>query len=99
MAATPNKTIAPVGMEVLSSLMYLKKFLYQPSSTARVGNVALRTLDTIDPTPMVIIIVPRVTMKGGIPTRATMIPLKNPKAIPMMMISTRLTPIDQPHVL
>ena len=39
------------------------------------GNVALATLETMEPTPMEIIMVPRVTMNGGIFRRETSNPL------------------------
>ena len=46
--------------------------------------------------PIEIIIVPRVTMNGGIFTRATMIPLKKPKAVPTTMIRISVGTIGRP---
>ena len=53
------------------------------------GNVALDTLEMMEPTPMEIIMVPRVTINGGIFSRDTMMPLKAPNARPTTMIRMR----------
>ena len=51
--------------------------LNQPPGEPRMGKVALATLETMEPTPIEIIMVPSVTMNGGIFSRETRSPLKS----------------------
>ena len=63
------------------------------------GKVALCTLETMEPTPIEIIMVPSVTMNGGIFSRETRMPLKKPKARPTAMIRRREGTIGNPDFL
>jgi hypothetical protein len=60
------------------------------------GKVALCTLATMEPMPIEIIIVPSVTMNGGIFSRETKRPLKKPKAMPTAMTRMREGTIGNP---
>ena len=70
--------------------------LNHPPGVPRMGKVALATLETMEPTPIEIIMVPRVTMKGGIFRRETRSPLKRPKARPTTMIRRREGTMGKP---
>ena len=77
MTATAARRKAPVGNAAPLAPMYRKMLLNHPPGVLRMGNVALCTLETMEPTPMEIIMVPRVTMNGGIFRRETRRPLTN----------------------
>jgi hypothetical protein len=79
--------------------MNLKIPLNQLSAEPRAGNVALRTFETMEPVPKLIIIVPRVAIKGGNFSRLTRIPLKRPKEVATMMIRIKESHIGHPQVL
>ena len=70
--------------------------LNQPPGCPRMGKVALDTLETMEPTPMEIIMVPMVTMKAGILSREIMSPLKVPKAMPTRMMRNMVGSIGSP---
>ena len=99
MITAAPKMIAPVGIEMKSSVMILNISLNHPFGSARVGKVVLRTFDTIDPTPIETIIVPKVAIKGGSLSLATMYPFNVPNAVATARISTNESGIDQFQVL
>ena len=68
----------------------------QPPGVPRMGKVALATCETMEPVPIEIIMVPSVTMKGGILSRDTSIPLKKPKARPTTMMRRREGTMGKP---
>ncbi len=73
--------------------------LNQLSAAPRAGKVALRTFETIEPVPRLIIIVPSVAMNGGSFRRLTRMPLKRPKLVDTRSMSNSESHIGHPHVL
>ena len=67
------RTRAPVGMEISPLSVIIFEDVLEPAvfGLERVGKVALLTFDTMEPTPMEIIMVPRVAIKGGRSRRDT----------------------------
>ena len=70
--------------------------LNQPPGWPRIGKVALCTLDTMEPTPIEIIMVPSVTMNGGIFSRETKMPLKSRRRVPTTMMRRSEGTIGKP---
>jgi hypothetical protein len=99
MKAVPKRTIAPVGIAKFLGVTYLKIDLNQLSGAPLAGKVALRTLETIDPIPRLIIIVPSVAIKGGSERRLTKTPLKSPNAVEIKRIKMRESHMGHPQVL